>query len=93
MVHKMSKSTSTLRIKIIKLSFNKSFFFRWFQNFDWDGLANLTMVPPILQPVTGPLDTSNFDVFPLETDIPVDELSGWDSVNLSYNIRLDYTLF
>lgn len=51
---------------------------RWFQNFDWDGLANQTMAPPILQPVSGPLDTGNFDDFPLDMEEPPDELSGWD---------------
>lgn len=51
---------------------------RWFAGFDWDGLANLTLTPPILQPVSGPLDYSNFDNFPMETDFPDDELSGWD---------------
>lgn len=51
---------------------------RWFAGFDWDGLANLTLTPPILQPVSGPLDYCNFDNFPMETDFPDDELSGWD---------------
>ncbi|KAJ6645894.1 cGMP-dependent protein kinase, isozyme 1 [Pseudolycoriella hygida] len=51
---------------------------KWFAGFDWDGLANLTLTPPILQPVTGPLDFSNFDIFPMETDFPDDEVSGWD---------------
>lgn len=54
--------------------------FRWFQNFDWDGLANLTMRPPLLQPVAGPLDTSNFDDFPMDCEVPIDETSGWDEV-------------
>lgn len=60
---------------------------RWFQNFDWDGLANQTMHPPLLQPVDGPLDTSNFDEFPMDSDDPVDELSGWDDVGV-YGLRL-----
>lgn len=57
--------------------------YRWFQNFDWDGLANLTMSPPLMQPVSGPLDISNFDNFPMEMDVPVDECSGWDKVGFS----------
>ena len=52
--------------------------FRWFQGFDWDGLANITLISPIIQKVNGPLDTSNFDIFPKEEDIPQDEFSGWD---------------
>ncbi|XP_055376684.1 probable serine/threonine-protein kinase DDB_G0282963 [Condylostylus longicornis] len=52
---------------------------KWFQGFDWDSLANLTLIPPFLRPVTNPLDTSYFDKFPADTDIPPDETSGWDS--------------
>lgn len=51
---------------------------KWFQNFDWDGLANQTIEPPIMQPISGPLDTNNFDDFPIELEEPPDELSGWD---------------
>lgn len=41
------------------------------------------MSPPLMQPVSGPLDISNFDNFPMEMDIPVDENSGWDKVKYS----------
>lgn len=51
---------------------------KWFQGLDWDGLVNQTLISPICQPVNSPVDTSNFDNFPLDTDIPPDELSGWD---------------
>lgn len=51
---------------------------RWFQGFDWDGLSSLTLTPPIVQPVNGPTDSSNFDEFPSRTEVPPDELSGWD---------------
>lgn len=36
------------------------------------------MTPPILQPISGPLDTCNFDDFEDEKEVPPDELSGWD---------------
>jgi len=52
---------------------------KWFQGFDWDSLANLTLIPPFLRPVTNPLDICYFDKFPADTDIPPDETSGWDS--------------
>lgn len=52
--------------------------FRWFQGFDWDGLINKTLTAPIVQPVRSPCDTSNFDCFSKDNDIPPDELSNWD---------------
>ncbi|XP_064622229.1 cGMP-dependent protein kinase 1-like isoform X6 [Lineus longissimus] len=51
---------------------------KWFQGFDWDGLANTTIVPPITPKVKGPTDFSNFDSYPKDMDIPPDETSGWD---------------
>jgi cGMP-dependent protein kinase len=52
---------------------------RWFQGFDWDGLATLTLQPPKLSQVNGPLDLSNFDTFPNDdSPEPPDETSGWD---------------
>lgn len=53
---------------------------RWFQSFDWDGLADQTLMPPLIQMVASPVDTRNFDYFPFDDDIPPDELSGWDAV-------------
>ncbi|XP_044737413.1 cGMP-dependent protein kinase, isozyme 1-like [Chrysoperla carnea] len=52
---------------------------KWFQGFDWDGLKNKTMTPPIVQSVRGPCDTSNFEGFSKDNDIPPDELSNWDA--------------
>jgi hypothetical protein len=60
--------------KIIFYLFN-----RWFQGFDWDGLASLSLIPPLIRKVSGPYDTNNFDLFPTDSDIPPDETSGWDS--------------
>ncbi|PVD38854.1 hypothetical protein C0Q70_01478 [Pomacea canaliculata] len=51
---------------------------KWFQGFDWDGLINRTIIPPIVPKVKGPADFSNFDSYPLDKDIPPDETSGWD---------------
>ncbi|XP_059170434.1 cGMP-dependent protein kinase 1-like isoform X2 [Physella acuta] len=51
---------------------------KWFQGFDWEGLMNLTMTPPIIPKVKTPTDTSNFDSYPRDMDIAPDELSGWD---------------
>ncbi|KAG5894030.1 hypothetical protein JTB14_018133 [Gonioctena quinquepunctata] len=51
---------------------------KWFQGFDWDGLIARSLPAPIQQHVRGPCDTSNFDTFPKDDDIPPDELSEWD---------------
>ncbi|XP_060520136.1 cGMP-dependent protein kinase, isozyme 1 isoform X2 [Cylas formicarius] len=51
---------------------------KWFQGFDWDGLIARTLPSPVYQPVRGPADTTNFDCFAKDNDIPPDELSNWD---------------
>ncbi|CAL1526309.1 unnamed protein product [Lymnaea stagnalis] len=51
---------------------------KWFQGFDWEGLMNLTLTPPIIPKVKSQTDTSNFDSYPRDMDIAADELSGWD---------------
>lgn len=57
--------------------------YRWFQGFDWEKLANLSLTPPFSQSINGPLDTSNFDYFPKENESTSDEISGWDKVYTS----------
>uniref|UniRef100_A0A4D5RA32 cGMP-dependent protein kinase n=1 Tax=Scolopendra viridis TaxID=118503 RepID=A0A4D5RA32_SCOVI len=52
---------------------------KWFQGFDWDGLINQTLPPPIIPEVKSPTDVSNFDCYPREFEIPPDEVSGWDA--------------
>lgn len=54
--------------------------YRWFQGFDWDKLANLSLTPPFSQSINGPLDISNFDYFEKENESTADEVSGWDKV-------------
>lgn len=61
---------------------------KWFQGFDWDGLASLTLQPPIIHPVRHALDTSYFDTFPLDTDVPPDETTGWDAVNIKLYLNI-----
>jgi len=51
---------------------------KWFQGFDWSGLLDRSLKPPILPSVQGPSDTTNFDQFPRECGVPRDETSGWD---------------
>uniref|UniRef100_A0A5S6R063 cGMP-dependent protein kinase n=1 Tax=Trichuris muris TaxID=70415 RepID=A0A5S6R063_TRIMR len=51
---------------------------RWFSGFDWEGLRNRLLPPPIVPKINGPSDVSNFDHYPSDYDIPPDEMSGWD---------------
>ncbi|XP_033934115.2 cGMP-dependent protein kinase 1-like isoform X1 [Pseudochaenichthys georgianus] len=52
---------------------------KWFEGFNWEGLRQGTIASPFTPAVEGPLDTSNFDYFPEDTeDPPPDEESGWD---------------
>jgi len=51
---------------------------KWFQGFDWEGLAEMNVPPPFKRVITSPSDKSNFDHYPSEIEQPPDELSGWD---------------
>ncbi|GMT22092.1 hypothetical protein PFISCL1PPCAC_13389, partial [Pristionchus fissidentatus] len=51
---------------------------RWFMGFDWEGLRNRTLKPPIQPKVNNPADVTNFDNYPADPDVPPDEFSGWD---------------
>lgn len=67
------------QIKLIMVNnFFCSLSFRWFQGFDFESLSNLTLKPPQISCVNGPLDLSNFDTFATEYEMPADETSGWD---------------
>ncbi|XP_005111335.2 cGMP-dependent protein kinase 1 [Aplysia californica] len=51
----------------------------WFDSFNWDGLRNRTLKPPIVPSVKTAFDTSNFDDYPEDDDEPPpDDLTGWD---------------
>ncbi|KAK3932423.1 cGMP-dependent protein kinase, isozyme 2 forms cD5/T2 [Frankliniella fusca] len=53
---------------------------KWFDGFNWEGLRNHTLSPPILPNVRNVTDTSNFDDYPPDADQPPpDDVSGWDS--------------
>lgn len=54
--------------------------FRWFDGFNWEGLRNHTLSPPITPNVRSVIDTSNFDDYPPDAEQPPpDDVSGWDS--------------
>lgn len=53
---------------------------RWFDGFNWEGLRNRTLIPPILPKVRNVTDTGNFDDYPPDADgPPPDDMSGWDT--------------
>ncbi|XP_063537146.1 cGMP-dependent protein kinase, isozyme 2 forms cD4/T1/T3A/T3B isoform X3 [Cydia strobilella] len=53
---------------------------KWFDGFNWEGLAQRTLEPPIMPVVKNPVDTHNFDQYPPDADEPPpDDLSGWDA--------------
>nr|CAD7432254.1 unnamed protein product [Timema monikensis] len=51
---------------------------KWFNDFDWEALKQRSLPAPIVQPVKSNTDTSNFDKYEREKEIPPDEISGWD---------------
>ncbi|VVC26740.1 Protein kinase, ATP binding site,AGC-kinase, C-terminal,Protein kinase domain,cGMP-dependent protein [Cinara cedri] len=52
---------------------------KWFDGFNWEGLRNRSLTPPILPKVRSAIDTSNFDNYPPDADSPPpDDNSGWD---------------
>lgn len=53
---------------------------KWFDGFNWEGLRNRTIAPPIVPHVRHAIDTSNFDMYPPDTDgPPPDDVTGWDA--------------
>ncbi|XP_013140823.1 PREDICTED: cGMP-dependent protein kinase, isozyme 2 forms cD5/T2-like isoform X1 [Papilio polytes] len=53
---------------------------KWFDGFNWEGLALRTLAPPLTPLVQSALDTHNFDQYPPDADDPPpDDLSGWDA--------------
>ncbi|XP_028158317.1 cGMP-dependent protein kinase, isozyme 2 forms cD4/T1/T3A/T3B-like isoform X4 [Ostrinia furnacalis] len=53
---------------------------KWFDGFNWEGLAQRTLDPPITPVVKSAIDTHNFDQYPPDgEEPPPDDLSGWDA--------------
>lgn len=51
---------------------------RWFKGFEWDKLYAKTLRAPWVPRLKSNTDTSHFDHFPGDNDIPPDDFSGWD---------------
>eukprot|EP00088_Acartia_fossae_P036926 TRINITY_DN3811_c0_g1_i9.p1 TRINITY_DN3811_c0_g1~~TRINITY_DN3811_c0_g1_i9.p1 ORF type:complete len:450 (-),score=170.44 TRINITY_DN3811_c0_g1_i9:494-1843(-) len=53
--------------------------FMWFAKMDWTALENRTLSPPFLPKITGARDTSNFDNYGKDSDLPQEDFSEWDT--------------
>jgi len=52
---------------------------KWFDGFNWEGLRQGSLHPPIIPSIQNHLDTSNFDEYPAdEGGPPPDDVTGWD---------------
>ncbi|KAL5260830.1 hypothetical protein ACHWQZ_G006758 [Mnemiopsis leidyi] len=52
---------------------------KWYQGFDWEGLINKRVSPPISPRIKNAIDSSNFDSYPKDNEEAPDEMSGWDA--------------
>lgn len=52
---------------------------RWFKGFEWEKLYARTLRAPWVPKLKSNTDTSYFDLFPYDNDIPPDDFSGWDT--------------
>lgn len=72
----------SVRVMICVLSFTHQLpllFCRWFKKFNFEALRSRQLTPPIVPQVQGPVDTSNFDSYPVTVDpTPPDDYTGWD---------------
>jgi len=52
---------------------------KWFEGFNWEGLAERSLPTPYVPSVKSSVDLCNFDDYPEdETDDPPDDMTGWD---------------
>lgn len=76
LISKLLTSNQNKRLGNTKAGISGIIKHKWFSGFDWEGLLNFSMTPPIVPVVQGGDDVSNFDEYPEdEEDIPD---SSWD---------------
>ncbi|XP_031552697.1 cGMP-dependent protein kinase 1-like isoform X1 [Actinia tenebrosa] len=51
---------------------------KWFDGFNWEGLRQRKLQPPIIPKIKSATDASNFDDYPPDDDVPPDDATGWD---------------
>ncbi|XP_071953557.1 cGMP-dependent protein kinase 1-like isoform X2 [Antedon mediterranea] len=79
LIKKLCKDNPSERLGYQKNGLKDIMKHKWFDGFNWTGLRNRTLTPPIIPMISSPDDSSNFDDYPPDTDpLPPDDLSGWD---------------
>jgi CRP-like cAMP-binding protein/tRNA A-37 threonylcarbamoyl transferase component Bud32 len=68
LIRKLLTSCQTKRLGNTKEGIQAIVKHRWFSGYDWEGLSNRSLVPPITITVKSPEDTSNFDEYPTELE-------------------------
>lgn len=61
LIRKLLKSSKTRRLGRTTGGSGAVMKHKWYSGFDWEGLSQRKLVPPIIPLVTNPLDASNFD--------------------------------
>lgn len=79
LIKKLCRAVPTERLGCLKDGAQDVRSHRWFKGFDWDKLKAKKMPPPFVPKLSNNIDTKYFDSFPKDTDIPPDDLTGWDS--------------
>jgi len=78
LVRRLCRAVATDRLGYQKAGVQDIKNHKWFQGFNWEALRNRKILAPIIPPIRGPTDLSNFEKFPKNKSIPPDEISGWD---------------
>lgn len=80
LIKKLCRDNPTERLGYQKGGISEIQKHKWFDGFNWEGLINHTLIPPITPKVRNVTDTSNFDEYPPDNEgPPLDDLTGWDA--------------
>lgn len=80
LIKKLCRDNPTERLGYQKGGISEIQKHKWFDGFNWEGLINHTLIPPITPKVRNVTDTSNFDEYPPDNEgPPLDDLTGWDT--------------
>ena len=78
MILSLAKEQPMQRLGAGRGGFNDIRRHKWFRSFDFDGLLRRKLEAPYVPKLENNFDTSMFDPFGEDDDIPDDEMSGWD---------------
>ncbi|RVE50108.1 hypothetical protein evm_005314 [Chilo suppressalis] len=77
LIRKLCRAVPAERLGYLKNGMGDVKAQKWFLGFDWEGLRERKLKPPLTQPVANDWDLSNFEKYPKDK-LPPDETSGWD---------------